>query len=319
MKILALYLIITLLILAINWLSKHIIKRLIGKSNSIKKSIRYRFVYKAIRICLLVLYTGEFLVLLGPVIWGWISADLAHLFFRFPTAMALVSFGLIPYAWLSLPISGLTMSKLKEGEEFVLFLRGFEMDNYDPVSGYKVVDGVYKSTRIGYRGKRKDSKEGEDEPFSESALGKAAKNDRIKLYGVGRPNELESPEGCKRIYLDHATWQADVAELIQRAQRVFVLVNDSDNCIWEIAYCNEHAREKTVYFIEQSQIVKSVREKMGENLPSALAHYLKQNVSYKLEPHFYVCENGNEVEIKHFNNNKNGFRNLFRRIKLLPE
>lgn len=70
-------------------------------------------------------------------------------------------------------------------------------------------------------------------PFLSIVWSRKSKN-RIPVYAVGMTKETYSPVGADRVYLDDSTWKDDVRELMIAAEKIVILVNDKENCIWEI-------------------------------------------------------------------------------------
>ncbi len=152
---------------------------------------------------------------------------------------------------------------------FILYLRGFITDDYTPgMNDYAKALNDAKPWEI----KTEDDETKKDPnllPLSEKNLKKACKS-YCQLFSVGLPEELESPEGCKRIYLDNACWQEDVTTLMKMAKYIFICIHPNDNCVWEIKQCNNNFSEKTIYFVDDLNKLKYVREKMGEDIPPCL-------------------------------------------------
>lgn len=116
---------------------------------------------------------------------------------------------------------------LNLNKPFVLYLRGFENDNYSC--------------------KFKIESQGKCISFSEYNLVKEMK-DRIPVYAVGMTKETYSPVGADRVYLDDSTWKDDVRELMIAADKIVILVNDKENCIWEIEQ-TYNLKEKTIFIV----------------------------------------------------------------------
>ena len=201
---------------------------------------------------------------------------------------------------LSLPMSFMTMKKfMGKDRDFVLYLRGFITDNYSP-SMEKTADTVSNAepwkTKI-------DSEEKEINPnqlsLNEKALAKAWKR-YYQTFSVGRPEELESPEGTKRIYLDNDSWMEDVKTLMQLSKHILVSVHPNDNCIWEIRQCNTHFSEKTIYYVDDITNLGIIREKLGEELPACLkSEEIDQN-------HMMVYQKDGQIVVKAYTNTDNG-------------
>ena len=108
-------------------------------------------------------------------------------------------------------VSTVSASKfLSENERFVLFLRGFESDYYSH-------KGI-----------------GEADFSEENLMGVVKKGLGIPMCAIGMTKEADCPIGCKRIYANDETWKDSVIALMQKAERIVYLVNDRDNCVWEI-------------------------------------------------------------------------------------
>ena len=160
----------------------------------------------------------------------------------------LLGSGLI--AKLMLPVSFKTVKDLHPNEQFILYLRGFNTDCY--------VD--YRSLSQNTQFKK----------FSEFHFINYL-NKYFPVYAVGMTKELSSPHGATRLYLNDLEWQEDVQTLITSAELVFILVNDSDSCIWEIEQSIPNS--KTYYIIDdinKLDIVKSTMLQKKNNIFSII-------------------------------------------------
>ncbi|MBQ6923693.1 MAG: hypothetical protein IJQ73_03545 [Kiritimatiellae bacterium] len=106
---------------------------------------------------------------------------------------------------------------LAEHDQFILFLRGFASDDYSD-------EGKLE---------RKAKKLKRSSRFSEYAFTKIL-GQETTVCAIGMTKEISSPLGAVRIYVDDETWQQDVRDLMERAKTIYILVNDSSSCIWEI-------------------------------------------------------------------------------------
>lgn len=114
---------------------------------------------------------------------------------------------------------------LNGNEQYALFLRGFDSD-------LEYERGIAPITT-----------------FSEEYLARVVRRGLgVPLYAVGKPNEVDTPHGAQRVYIDNEDWQDKVMKLIQKANRVFVLVSDSDSCLWELQCC-EKFKDKCAFII----------------------------------------------------------------------
>ena len=129
---------------------------------------------------------------------------------------------------------------LSAHENFVLFLRGFNDDDYSDI------------TEI-----RKDH----FEKFSEYGFMSLLEVSKISACAIGMTKESDSPIGAKRIYVDDNSWKEDVNELIEKARDIFILVRDRESCIWEIEKSLVHL-SKVQFIVDDIDIYNNVREKI---------------------------------------------------------
>lgn len=166
---------------------------------------------------------------------------------------------------------------LEENEKFYLFLRGFNDDtpfgSKDAQEKEKFNESVFAET-IDY------------------ALG-------IPICALGMTKEIDSPIGAKRIYVDDNTWQEKVLELMNKAERIFILVNDRSSCIWEIEQ-SISLLDKTVFIADNRERYQEVKARMGQRL--ALPE-----VSPDIElPLFFRSSE----DAKHFENTYSGYLDI---------
>lgn len=137
-------------------------------------------------------------------------------------------------------ISYMSLEKaLKTKNGFILFLRGFEYDDY--------TDEYYL--------KRKNSFAN----FSEYHFVEAM--NRYKCtYAVGMTKELEQPSGAKRVYLDDSTWHEGVVELMAKSKSIIILMNDKDSCIWEIEQ-SSNILDKTYFLVESPLKYENIKKR----------------------------------------------------------
>lgn len=167
---------------------------------------------------------------------------------------------------------------LSKPEPFALFLRGFEDDlkyeyGFAPIS-----------------------------TFSEEYLTRVVnKGLHVPLYAIGRPKEIDCPQGATRIYIDDQDWQKGVSDLIQRAVKVFILINDRDSCIWELQNCEE-VKKKCVFIITNPQKYRNATAKlsnsvsfMSEELPDGFdnggPYYFSEGKPLKTIANGYIAYN----------------------------
>lgn len=287
----------------LNWIMKKIMTSRIKKSSTAVESVRKRKLYIFIRVTILIVYT-ILIVAVFVVFADYVfpplsqSTQSSSLMGSWYTCVSMLGLCALPYASMSLPISVLTMKKMKD-KDFALFLRGFSSDDYNPSAIDKVSD--FTNFIRGLVNKKPDVMK---LPFSERSLCGAIKL-FMPVYSVGMTKELESPEGSKRIYLDDATWQKDVASLIDRARFVFVLVHDSDSCLWEIQRCQEMAINKTLFFIDDPAPLKQMLKKEQKDIPVCL----RVN---KVERHSAICMLSGMRKVFYYRNDEAGFEKVIR-------
>lgn len=136
-------------------------------------------------------------------------------------------------------ISYLTSDELISMDKpFALYLRGFNNDSYD---------NTYKA------------KEFNEQLFSAIVR----KNLKITMYAIGMTKELDSPMGAERVYVDDECWKEEVSKLIQKATRIYVLVNNRESCIWEMKQVVPYL-EKTVFIVNDKKHYNDVKEALAQ-------------------------------------------------------
>ena len=189
---------------------------------------------------------------------------------------------------------------------FILYLRGFITDDYSPELE-KTADTVTNAAP--WKSKIDTDKENEkpnDFPLSEKSLAKAWNNCPVRdceVFSVGLPEELESPEGTKRIYLENDRWQEDAKTLMELSKYILVCIHPNDNCIWEIIQCNTLFPEKTIYYVDNITYLGIVREKMGDKLPVCLK---SKEIDHN---HMMVYQKNGEIVVNPYSNTDQGLSN----------
>ncbi len=286
MIVLFIFCLITVLI---NWGIKKLVGICISKSTNAASSVKIRTLYRYVRLCIIVTYTLVILLelyFLIPTI-----LDSVHHITAVRLTINVVLLSLLPYASMSLPISGMTIDQLDE-KDFALYLRGFSSDSYKAVM-YDKIDAMNERKNMKFAKRKK--KDVMKLPFSEYDFAKAVKR-FMPIYSVGMTKEIESPEGSKRIYLNDEDWQENVKFLIEKAKIVFILVHPSESCIWEILKSQELAMEKTVFFVDNPDYVNILKDKIGYNaVPECIRCTGKHTYNYIIDGkcHSYVYTNNN--------------------------
>ena len=272
----------------------------LSRTNTAKKSVNIRICYSVVRFVLRIIVIG-----VGVVLWVVLLVNAVEVNKYIAITVLCGGGGLLLHllSSLSLPMNFMTMEKFLSKERFfVLYLRGFISDNYTP-SMEKSADTVSNAepwkTKI-------NSEEKEINPnqltLNEKSLAKAWKR-YYRTYSVGRPEELESPEGTKRIYLDNDSWQEDAKTLMDLAKYILVCIHPNDNCIWEIRQCNTLFPEKTIYYVDDINNLGVVREKMGEELPVCLK---SEEIDHN---HMMAYKKNGETIVKSYSNTDDGLAN----------
>lgn len=114
---------------------------------------------------------------------------------------------------------------LSEHKRYALFLRGFANDDY---SKAEVL-----------------SKQCGSERFSEHLFMRIL-SPSIPVCAVGMTKESDSPIGAVRVYVDDETWKQDVRELMESAEKLYILVEDRSSCVWEIVQSADML-DKTIF------------------------------------------------------------------------
>lgn len=182
-------------------------------------------------------------------------------------------------------ISTLTKDQFLENTtKFALFLRGFEDDDYS---------------------KEKDLVKSKDiDKFSEYKFINLLET-KIPTCAVGMTKETDSPYGAKRVYVDDDSWQSDVAELMTKAENIYILVNNRESCIWEIEQ-TANIQNKTIYIVNEIDKYNEVRKALENkiDLPIIPSELL---VSGK---HYFITTNNGERKISVYENNRDGYASI---------
>ena len=120
---------------------------------------------------------------------------------------------------------------LKKNETFILYLRGFSHDDYSSFELLKPLETFYI--------------------FSEYHF-MACLNNIVPACAIGMTKEYEAPLGATRVYLDDETWQEGVLEMMEKAEMIFVLINNRPSCIWEIMETSSFL-DKTVFIVDNAK------------------------------------------------------------------
>lgn len=131
-------------------------------------------------------------------------------------------------------------------KKYSLFLRGFENDSYEKID------------------KLEDNRNERYIRFSEYWFFKFLKKRYNQLVvSVGMTKELDSPNGTLRIYLDDDEWKEGVSRLMESAERLFILINDRESCIWEIINSKDRLT-KTIFIADNQSKYDSAKNKVSD-------------------------------------------------------
>lgn len=298
-KSMGLFILYLIVAFPIIFLIKYLFAKNITRTNTAAKSVMIRRYYYVVRFIVRII-----VIIVGVILWISLLIDSIGVNKYIGITVIMGGGGLLLYliSSLSLPINFTTMGVfIKKKRNYILYLRGFITDDYSPVMNETAKQ--VSETRP-WKVNLEDNKEKIDPnslPLNERDLSKAWKK-YAQVYSVGLPEELESPEGSKRIYLDNQTWQQDVLHLMNDAQLIIIRINSNDNCIWEIQQCRSLYSDKTVYYIENVEILKEVLDKMGTNAPICLrSPKIDQN-------HMYAYQANGEIIVHPYINTLEGFR-----------
>lgn len=128
---------------------------------------------------------------------------------------------------------------LSNSKDYVLYLRGFETDDYAPeLEQYKKLKG--------------------SSSFSEYYFTRVLQS-KATVCAVGMPKEIDAPIGAQRVYLNDETWHEDVLDLMRSAKEIYILVNDRASCIWEISK-SLSMLDKTIFLVDDREKYDKVRQ-----------------------------------------------------------
>lgn len=131
---------------------------------------------------------------------------------------------------------------LKENNRYYLYLRGF---NDDHPFGEEV-------------GTMEKFNEALFAEVMELALG-------MPLCALGMTKEIDAPVGAIRVYVDDKTWQDHVLELMNKAEKIFILINTRKSCIWEIEK-SKSMLDKTIFIVDDIDRYSNVKKYIDEGI-----------------------------------------------------
>lgn len=288
------------------FLIKYMFMKNITRTNTAAKSVKIRRYYYIVRfiVRIVVIIIGLFLLISLLIDAVKVSKHYIGI------TIIMGGGGLLLYifSFMSLPMNFTTMREfMKKKRTYILYLRGFITDDYTP-SMEETANHVSETRPWNVNIDVNKGKANPNSlPLNERELSKAWKK-YAQVYSVGLPEELESPEGSKRIYLDNQTWHQDVLQLMKDAHLIIIRINSNDNCIWEIQQCRSFYSSKTIYYIEDINILKEILEKMGTSAPICLrSPKIDQN-------HMYAYQANGEIIVHPYLNDITGLSNSVSRV-----
>lgn len=126
----------------------------------------------------------------------------------------------------------------------------------------------------------------------------------LDLYAIGNPKETDAPQGARRIYVNHDTWQADVKELIAECQMLFILMSSRDSCIWEIEQTPDYLH-KTIFLVDN---IKTYEECINRVEQMSFPHLEK-------EGYYAIYKQDSKWQIMEFENSLEGYQQLASQLK----
>ena len=136
------------------------------------------------------------------------------------------------------------------------------------------------------------------------------------LIAVGKPGGQKVTKGgmAYRAYLDDSAWQDYVADKIRRAERIVLLMKNSDGVRWEIErVIAEGAAFRTLFLFDPA-----VKTSEGwETLQRAVVPLLEgigaapQGLEFKKRPIGFFLQRGDLVEITNANRSATSYRTAF--------
>ena len=170
----------------------------------------------------------------------------------------------------------------KSTSNYALYLRAFCKDDYSYTRGRKI-------------NKRQ---------FSEYLFTKLLSN-KTKCIGVGMKNELDSPFGAMRIYVNDNTWKTDVIDLMRKADIIFILLSNRPSCMWESINAKEYI-DKVVFITDDIDTYRLVKDQIKDTLVFPdISDNSKQHCFF-----YYLRMRGEEMSFRPFTNSKQGYNEM---------
>lgn len=172
---------------------------------------------------------------------------------------------------------------LTSKKDYILFLRGFEQDDYTPKAQINEWERSFRN-------------------FSEFHFTSTLKQS-INVYAVGMTKEVEAPTGADRVYLSDKDWKQDVLDLMVNARLIVVLVDDRESCIWEIERSIDMLN-KTLFIVDDAEKYSNILMSMGDKIA-----FPQMSTDIKT-PFMIYFEGHTEPQLYKFRNTKKSYRKL---------
>lgn len=252
---------------------KFTFKYVILQTSSVTKSIFVRKIYFVIRILIKIVIAIVGLILLFMLIYDMTEIKFGNQYIFFYITIGYISLLVWLLSNISLPVSLYSIKRFKKKygkKDYVLYLRGFVSDDYTP-NMENVANEISKFKIVHFQNPLTEKANPKCKFLDERNMAKAWRK-HYPIFSVGRPNELESPQGTKRIFLDNSDWKENVLDLISKAKYIVICVNPNDNCIWEILQCQQLYSNKTIYYVDYFERLKLLIDKLGTEAPKCLSN-----------------------------------------------
>jgi hypothetical protein len=136
------------------------------------------------------------------------------------------------------------------------------------------------------------------------------------LIAVGKPGGAKATPGgmAYRTYLDDSEWQDYVAERIRHAERIVMLVKDSNGVRWELArVIREGATPKTLFLLDPAVRTAKDWEVLQAMVRPLLetAGVAEAELQFRCQPIGFYFQGGRLVEIVNSNRTATSYRTAF--------
>lgn len=160
---------------------------------------------------------------------------------------------------------------LRGGEEFVLFLRSFQLDRQ------REAPSAVPSTERNVLLRSLENLPGRLWGVAARRPIEARMVDAFRKYcqviAVGRPGERLPAMGAARLYIEHEDWRQRVRELIQQARCVVLAAGSSPGLLWELrALLQLESLARTAVWIPQDQIRRTHFDQEWQEFRTAAIH-----------------------------------------------